>query len=74
MVLLFWIMRCTPTIPELIVATPLQLSSQLTTGLSGLERSDFVLWPDADLVQRQFLRRLLGVKQTRYAQREFFRV
>ena len=75
MVLLFWIMRCTPTIRELIVATPLQLSSRLTTGLSALERSDFVLWPDADLlVQRQFLRRLLGVKQTRYAQREFFRV
>ena len=31
-------------------------------------------WPDADLAQRQLLRRLLGVKQTRYAQREFFRV
>jgi len=36
--------------------------------------SGFDLWPDADLVQRQLLRRLLGVKQTRYAQREFFRV
>jgi len=35
--------------------TPLCLSSQLATGLSpraprsGLERSDFVRWPDADL-------------------------
>ena len=30
--------------------------------------------PFADLVQCQLLYRLLGVKQTRYAQREFFRV
>ena len=36
--------------------------------------SGFDLWPDADLVQRQLLRRLLGLKPTRYAQREFFRV
>ena len=41
---------------------------------SGLSRSDLVPWPDADLVQRQLLRRLLGVEQTGYAQREFFRV
>ena len=30
--------------------------------------------PDADLVQRHLLCRLLGVEPTRYAQREFFRV
>jgi hypothetical protein len=35
---------------------------------SGLERSDFVLWPDADLPQRQLLGRLFGVQPTRYAQ------
>jgi hypothetical protein len=32
------------------------------------------LWPDADLVQRLPSRRLLGVKRTRYAHRELFRV
>src|SRR5215471_18327927 len=41
---------------------------------SGLARSDFVPWPDADLLQRQLLGRLLGAKRTRYAQREFLRV
>src|ERR1700755_160327 len=51
-ILLFLI---TPTIRELIVATPLSLSSpslpasRLLLPRSGLERSDFVLWPDADL-------------------------
>jgi hypothetical protein len=50
MILLFLIMRCTPTIRELIEATLLSLSSQSATSLSalaprsGLERSDFVLW------------------------------
>ena len=38
------------------------------------DRSDFVRWPDADLVQRLPSRRLLGVKRTRYAHRELFRV
>ena len=48
MILLFLIVRRTPTIRELIVATPLSLSSPSATGLSacdprsGLERSDFV--------------------------------
>jgi hypothetical protein len=48
MILLFLI---TPTIRELIVATPLSLSSpslpasRLLLPRSGLERSDFVLWP-----------------------------
>ena len=36
MILLFLIMRYTPTICELIVATPLSLSSPSATGLSGL--------------------------------------
>jgi hypothetical protein len=36
MILLFFIMRCTPTIRELIVATPLSLSSPSATGLSAL--------------------------------------
>jgi hypothetical protein len=50
MMLLFLIMRCTPTIRESIAATPLSLSSQrlpasrLLLPRSGLERSDFVLW------------------------------
>ena len=35
-ILLFLIMRRTPTIRELIVATPLALSSQPATGLSAL--------------------------------------
>ena len=49
MILLFLIVRRTPTIRELIVATPLSLSSPSVTGLSAhapaqrLERSDFVL-------------------------------
>jgi hypothetical protein len=49
MILLFLIVSRTPTIRELIVATPLSLSSPSTTGLSAhapaqrLERSDFVL-------------------------------
>ena len=49
MILLFLIVRRTPTIRELIVATPLSLSSPSATGLSAhapaqrLERSDFVL-------------------------------
>ena len=53
MMLLFLIMRCTPTIRELIAATPLSLSSQrlpasrLLLPRSGLERSDFVLWHEA---------------------------
>ena len=48
MILLFLIVRRTPTIRELIVATPLSLSSPSVTGLSAhapaqrLERSDFV--------------------------------
>jgi hypothetical protein len=36
MILLFLIMRSTPTIRELIVPTPLSLFSQLATGLSAL--------------------------------------
>jgi len=53
MILLFLIMRCTPTIRELIEATPLSPFSQrlpasrLLPPRSGLERSDFVLWPIA---------------------------
>ena len=35
MILLFLIVRRTPTIRELIVATPLSLSSPSATGLSG---------------------------------------
>ena len=50
MILLFLIMRCTPTIRELIEAThyrrPLHRLpvSRLLLPRSGLERSDFVLW------------------------------
>jgi len=53
MILLFLIVRRTPTIRELIVATPLSLSSPSVTGLSAhapaqrLERSDFVHRPEA---------------------------
>jgi hypothetical protein len=53
MMLLFLIMRCTPTIRELIAATPLSLSSQrlpasrLLLPRSGLELSDFVPWRKA---------------------------
>ena len=53
MILLFLIMRCTPTIRELIEATPLSLFSPSATSLSalaprsGLERSDFVHWHKA---------------------------
>jgi hypothetical protein len=77
MILLFLI---TPTIRELIVATPLSPSSpslpasRLLPPRSGLERSDFVLWPDADLVQRLFLSQLLGAKRTHCAHRELFRI
>ena len=35
---------------------------------------EFAAMPDADLVKRQLLCRLLGLKRTRYAQRELFRV
>jgi hypothetical protein len=55
MILLFLIMRCTPTIRELIEATLLSLSSQSATSLSalaprsGLERSDFVRWHETDM-------------------------
>ena len=55
MILLFLIVRRTPTIRELIVATPLSLSSPSATGLSAhapaqrLERSDFVRRPFAVL-------------------------
>ena len=50
MILLFLIMRCTPTIRELIEATPLSPFShrlpvsRLLLPRSGLERSDFVPW------------------------------
>jgi hypothetical protein len=50
MILLFFIMRCTPIIRELIVATryrcPLHRlpASRLLLPRSGLERSDFVPW------------------------------
>ena len=56
MILLFLIMRCTPTIRELIEATPLSLASldrlpasRLLLPRSGLERSDFVLWHFSDV-------------------------
>ena len=55
MILLFFIMRCTPIIRELIVATryrcPLHRlpASRLLLPRSGLERSDFVLWHLADM-------------------------
>jgi hypothetical protein len=68
----------TPTIRELIVATPLSLSSpslpasRLLPPHSGLERSDFVQWPDADFLQRLFFSQLLGAKRTRCAHRELF--
>jgi hypothetical protein len=45
----------TPTVRELIVATPLSLSSpslpasRLLPPRSGLERSDFVRWPDREI-------------------------
>ena len=48
MIVLFLIVRRTPTIRELIVATPVTLSSPSATGVSAhapaqrLERSDFV--------------------------------
>jgi hypothetical protein len=55
MILLFLIMRCTPTIRELIEATPLSLASldrlpasRLLLPRSGLERSGFVHWHEAD--------------------------
>ncbi len=56
MILLFLIMRCTPTIRELIEATPLWLASldrlpasRLLLPRSGLERSDFVRWHETDM-------------------------
>ena len=56
MILLFLIMRCTPTIRELIEATPLSLASldrlpasRLLLPRSGLERSDFELWHFSDV-------------------------
>jgi hypothetical protein len=55
MILLFFIMRCTPIIRELIVATryrcPLHRlpASRLLLPRSGLERSDFVLWHQTDM-------------------------
>ena len=55
MILLFFIMRCTPIIRELIVATryrcPLHRlpASRLLLPRSGLERSDFVLWPEGEV-------------------------
>ena len=69
----------TTLVDRVDLATPLSLSSQPTTGprllppRSGLERSDFVPWPDADLVPRQ---RLVGfgVERTHYARHELFRV
>jgi hypothetical protein len=51
MIVLFLIVRRTPTIRELIVATPVSLSSPSATGVSAhapaqrLERSDFVPRP-----------------------------
>jgi hypothetical protein len=57
MILLFLIMRCTPTIRELIEATPLSLASldrlpasRLLLPRSGLERSDFVHWHKTDML------------------------
>jgi hypothetical protein len=38
------------------------------------DRSDFVRWPNAELVQRLPSRQLLGVKLTRCAHCELFRV
>ena len=55
MILLFLIMRCTPTIRELIEAThyrrPLHRLpvSRLLLPRSGLERSDFVRWHETDM-------------------------
>jgi hypothetical protein len=54
MILLFFTMRCTPIIRELIVATryrcPLHRlpASRLLLPRSGLERSDFVRWHELD--------------------------
>ena len=41
---------------------------------SGLERSDFVLWPNPVLLWDHRVRRLLEGKRTRYARHEIFRV
>ena len=55
MILLFFIMRCTPIIRELIVATryrcPLHRlpASRLLLPGSGLERSDFVRWHETNM-------------------------
>jgi hypothetical protein len=56
MIPLFLIVRRAPTIRASIVATPLSLSSPSATGLSAhapaqrLERSDFVLCPNAEVL------------------------
>ena len=49
-------------------------ASRLLLPRSGLERSDFVRWPDSDLPVDQRLCRLLEGKRTRYARRVIFRV
>ena len=46
--------------------------SRLLLPLSGLERSDFVLWPNPDLLWDHRLRRLLENKRTHFARREIF--
>jgi hypothetical protein len=69
MILLFFIMRCTPIIRELIVATryrcPLHRlpASRLLLPRSGLERSDFVLWHIASFRCNAMVRRLLEAKR-----------
>ena len=49
MILLFLIMRCTPTIRELIEATQSATSLSALAPRSGLERSDFVRWHKASV-------------------------
>jgi hypothetical protein len=51
---------------------PLLPLSRLLLPRSGLERSDFVLWPNSVLLWDH--RRLLEDKRTRFARRETFRV
>ena len=57
-----------------IASSPSLPASRLLPPRCGLERSDFVPWPDAVLVQHLPSRQLLGVKRTRCAHRELFRV
>jgi hypothetical protein len=57
-----------------IASSPSLPASRLLPPRSGLERSDFVLWPDAELIQCLPSRRLPRVKRTRCAHRELFRV